>query len=276
MMEKMPLITVVTAVYCPVSAGRTDVFREMMASVAELGKYCSVEHWIQDGGSQDGSMDLYQEYRGQIHLESAPDGGIYDAMNKASFAASGKYLVFLNSDDFYHDPRALAELVAELEETGADYAFAPVRRIRSNGKEEVRPVKLYSIFGRMPYCHQALIVKKSCFEEMGGYDTAFRILGDYDFALRLYLGKKSFVCGKKAFATFRSGGVSHDKTRNHQERAAIFRKIYGKWYSASDEEFLKIASNKAFPWTLFKKLLPYARTEDRIQMLWWYFCRIFR
>ena len=92
-MEKMPLITVITAVYCPVSAGRTDVFREMMASVAELGKYCSVEHWIQDGGSQDGSMDLYQEYRGQIHLESAPDGGIYDAMNKASFAASGKYLM---------------------------------------------------------------------------------------------------------------------------------------------------------------------------------------
>jgi len=272
-MSRKNLLSVISAVYNPVSSGRSAFLVEMAASVARLEAWIPVEHILKDGGSQDGSLDFYREHCPSATVLSSPDKGIYDAMNIAAEAADGKYLAFLNSDDSYHAPEILAELLAELERSGADYAFAPVRRIRTDGRIEERPAKLYSIFSRMPYCHQTLIVRRDCFRELGGYDADFRIVADHDFALRLYLSGKRHITGNRTFVTFRSGGVSHDKSRNHQERAKVFRKLYGPFYPASDEEFLRIASHKSFPLKLFRELLKRARPEDRFRMIWWYLCR---
>ena len=272
-MSRDILLSVVSAVFDPVSAGRSALLEGMAASVARLGEMVPVEHLLKDGGSTDGSLDFYRDHCPSAAVLSSPDKGIYDAMNIAAEAARGKYLAFLNSDDLYHAPEVLAELLNELERSGADYAFAPVRRIRVDGRVEERPAKLYSIFARMPYCHQTLIVRRDCFREQGGYDTAFRIVADHDFALRLYLAGKRHIAGNKSFATFRSGGFSHDKSRNHRERAEIFRKLYGPFYPASDEEFLRIASHRSFPLKLFRALLKRARPEDRLRMIWWYLCR---
>ncbi len=266
-------LSVITASFQPVKAGRSEAFRRMAESVRGLGKLISVEHRIQDGASQDGSLELYRGAAPGSIVVSAPDGGIYDAMNRAAAAASGTYLSFLNTDDDYHDPAALAELVRELERTGADYGFAPIRRIRRDGSARTVPPKMYSIFARMPYCHQSLVVRRDVFESMGGYDTAFRIVADHDFALRLYLGGHPYVRGDRAFATFRSGGVSRDKERNHAERARIFRKLYPPCPGA---DFAAVAAGKSFPFSLFRRLQALAPAKDRPALWGWYLLRFLR
>ena len=62
-----------------------------------------INHMIIDGASTDGTINLLEEYKKRecIQYFSEPDNGIYDAMNKGIKKSIGKYVVFLNSDDFF-------------------------------------------------------------------------------------------------------------------------------------------------------------------------------
>ena len=66
--------------------------------VAALGE---ADEWVvQDGASTDGSAEFLRGLGDpRVRLESRPDGGIYDAMNRATSRASGDFLLFLGADD---------------------------------------------------------------------------------------------------------------------------------------------------------------------------------
>lgn len=63
-----------------------------------------IEHIILDGASTDGTIDILKKYDGQLaYWKSEPDGGVYDAMNKAVQYAQGKWVLFLGADDQLFD-----------------------------------------------------------------------------------------------------------------------------------------------------------------------------
>ena len=71
--------------------------------------YGNVEHIIIDGGSTDGTLDILRRYDDTVdYWVSEPDKGIFGAMNKGVRAATGEWVNFLNSDDFYASPYVLA------------------------------------------------------------------------------------------------------------------------------------------------------------------------
>ena len=79
-----------------------------------------LESVVVDGGSKDGTQDIvarYADITGKVVSE--PDGGIYDAMNKAIGMAQGEIIHFLNADDCFVDAgvveAALAIFMAEPE-----------------------------------------------------------------------------------------------------------------------------------------------------------------
>src|SRR5664280_1283777 len=61
----------------------------------------SVEHVVVDGGSTDGTVQLAESYGARIM--SGKDTGIFDAINKGSFASSGELVGFLGADDLLLD-----------------------------------------------------------------------------------------------------------------------------------------------------------------------------
>ena len=95
--EKFPKVTIVTVVYNLIENGREQYFRQCLESVHKQ-LYQNIEHIVIDGASNDGTIDLLEEYnkKGWIKYYSEPDTGIYDAMNKGIEKATGKYIVFLN------------------------------------------------------------------------------------------------------------------------------------------------------------------------------------
>src|SRR5690606_30753578 len=94
MLEKKPKISIITIVYNNVR----DI-RYTLASVANQD-YPNIEYIVVDGLSNDGTMEVIQEYRSHIStLVSEKDKGIYDAMNKGLKLATGDYVLFLNSGD---------------------------------------------------------------------------------------------------------------------------------------------------------------------------------
>jgi glycosyltransferase involved in cell wall biosynthesis len=87
-------ISVITA-----SLNRKDFIGAAIESVLAQN-YPDFEHWIIDGGSTDGTLELLKRYP-HLRVLSEPDRGVYDAWNKGIARASGAVLGFLNSDDQY-------------------------------------------------------------------------------------------------------------------------------------------------------------------------------
>jgi glycosyltransferase involved in cell wall biosynthesis len=87
-------ISIITA-----SLNRKDFIGAAIESVLAQN-YPDFEHWIIDGGSTDGTLELLKQYP-HLRVLSEPDKGVYDAWNKGIALASGAVLGFLNSDDQY-------------------------------------------------------------------------------------------------------------------------------------------------------------------------------
>src|SRR5688572_31350980 len=69
-----------------------------VASVADQG--VEHEHIVQDGGSDDGTLDwLRIDPRVQAHVEK--DAGMYDAINRGLNRATGDIIAHLNCDEQY-------------------------------------------------------------------------------------------------------------------------------------------------------------------------------
>ena len=88
--------------------------RETILSVVE--QTCKQFEWIiVDGGSQDGSVALLEQYRSYFsYWCSETDKGIYNAMNKGLQHAHGEYCLFLNSGDRLTNNRIIEQVMHEL------------------------------------------------------------------------------------------------------------------------------------------------------------------
>lgn len=251
-----PKVSIITATFNLIKNGRESYFRQMLESVHKQS-YANIEHLVIDGGSTDGSLEVIKEYAdmGWIKYISEPDKGIYDAMNKGAKLATGEILTFLNSDDFFHNSRGLERSVKVMQE-GFDYTYSPIR-VLDEEKNLLRKgkVKLARLLRNMPFPHPGMLVKKDVFEKFGGFDTSFKLVGDYDFILRVILGKCKGKKAKRAFVTFRSGGATDVYADKHkQEMTDLYFKNYADLAGLTYAECEKIAQTYIFPNKLLKKL----------------------
>lgn len=204
-------ISVITVVY-----NRAETVAHAIESL-QAQTYEDVEHIVQDGGSTDGTLQILKARAdGRTVIESRPDNGIYDAINRGIARASGDVIGILHSDDFFASPSVLekvAEAVAPPDVKGAygdlDYvsAFNPSRVVRRWRSGAYAPEKLAQ--GWMPP-HPTLFLCRSVFQRWGGYDTSFRIAGDYDAMLRyLVRGRIRLVYIPEVLVKMRLGGESN-------------------------------------------------------------------
>lgn len=257
-LSELPLVTVVTATYQLLKNKREHYFSECIRSVHEQ-TYPAIEHLVIDGASDDGTVKLLQEYadKGWISYISEPDKGIYDAMNKGLSKAKGKYIAFLNSDDFWHHPKGIETTVHMLETTGADFSYAPSRWVDVAGKHigDKFPV-IGSFFCQMPFCHQTMFTRTDVMREMGGFDAEHLTIGaDYDFVQRLILSRHRSVHVPLNFTTFRYGsGISTvaEMTRKSIEELHMLHKRY--YVPTISEEESKRLWDKIVPYRLIEEL----------------------
>lgn len=88
-----------------------------------------------DDGSNDRSAQIIQEYQvlhPNIKLDQKPNGGLSSARNRGIELAKGKYIMFLDSDDFI-EPDVLQELIERMEKESLDYLGYGINMIK-NGK----------------------------------------------------------------------------------------------------------------------------------------------
>ena len=196
-MVKISIITVVLN-------GVTTIEQTIRSVLSQ--DYANLEYIIIDGGSTDGTLDIVKEYDSSLsYWASEKDRGIYSAMNKGLKHATGEYVAFLNSDDWY-EHGVVRRVASFIDLTNADVVYGDYYRVASNGQKTIisaLPLDYFNI--GIPFCHQSVFMRR----QNGLYfDERYKIAADYKMLLELYGSGKDFRYYPYAIANFRSGGVA--------------------------------------------------------------------
>lgn len=204
-------ISVVTAVM----NGRATLPKMVQSLHAQT--HPDIEHVVQDGGSTDGTIEfLEQTSHPQMRLVTAPDNGIYDAINQGIARASGDVIGLLHADDHFASPDVLAWVAQALQDPAIDGVYGDLQYVaRSDDTRVIRhwkagPFVLAQLRrGWMPP-HPTLYLRSEVFVHAGLYDTSYRISGDYDGMLRfLTTGAVRLGYIPQVMVRMRMGGVSN-------------------------------------------------------------------
>ncbi|MDF9798340.1 UDP-N-acetylmuramyl pentapeptide phosphotransferase/UDP-N-acetylglucosamine-1-phosphate transferase/glycosyltransferase involved in cell wall biosynthesis [Catalinimonas alkaloidigena] len=179
--------------------------------------YEDIEYIVVDGQSTDGTQDIIQQYANDIQVFiSEEDEGLYDALNKGMALASGDVIGILHADDIFYSKNSVAEVVKGFRDNKTDCIYGDLVYVeRENTDAIIRNWKSGEyecskfLNGWMPP-HPTFYIRKTCYQQYGGYDTAFNCSADYEFMLR-YLYKNKIEAGyvNKTLVKMRIGGISN-------------------------------------------------------------------
>jgi len=222
-----------------------------------------IEHLIIDGASTDGTLPLAWVYQHQcsypVIVQSEPDKGLYDAMNKGLRLATGDYVVFLNAGDALHAPTTLETVNARCEAALAKRELPTVTaKPHSPSKDSQLPAVIYgdtaitdpegrflhlrrlrpprqltwrSFRQGMLVCHQAFYARTDIARQTP-YDLQYRHSADVDWCIRIMKEADRqglpLVNTFEILADFEEGG---DSTQHHRasltERFRVMAHHYG-------------------------------------------------
>lgn len=153
--------------------------------------YRNIEIIILNDGSKDQSLPVCEEFRQKdprILLVDKANSGVSDTRNLGLKLASGKYVEFVDSDD-YLDPDFTERLVAAAEENEADFVIAPYKMVIPAGASKPEQVldKIQDELGVMSVARPPE-VREYGFLPAGVYDKD-------TFALRLMDKPASYFYG---------------------------------------------------------------------------------
>ena len=194
-------------------------------------KFEDFEIIVKDGGSKDNTLECIPK-SDKIKVYSSADGGIYEGMNEGIAYASGKYFCFLNCGDIFADENVLTSfwnLSKEYKNTKrilyGDYSR---KGVLFKQPSVITSFYLY----RTPLCHQSMFFGRELFEELGGYDTTYRILADYNHTLHAFTIGIPFVYCNVPVCDYLGGGAS-ESPKGVELKKSEFEKIQNLYYTKS-------------------------------------------
>jgi len=205
-----PLVSIITVVF-----NNAKHVGDTINSVLSQ-KYPNIEYIVIDGGSADGTVDVIKKYHNHISVFiSEPDNGVYDALNKGVECSSGEIIGILHSGDLFCDENVVFDMVKRMSETKTEFCFADVVMVDEITGKIIRYYMAHYFnrwmfrMGWMPP-HPATFMNKSLFDEFGLYSTKYKIVGDYDFFLRIFYGRKiNWSYLGRITVKMRHGGISN-------------------------------------------------------------------
>jgi glycosyltransferase involved in cell wall biosynthesis len=184
--------------------------------------YSNIEYIIVDGASTDNTLKICKKYKDKISkIISEPDKGIYDAMNKGVYQASGDIIGILNADDFYAHQNVIQHIVDTFITNNSEAVYGDLLYVHPIHTDKIvrtwksGPYK-ENIFlkGWMPP-HPSFFLKKECYDKYGLYSLDLKSAADYELMLRMLHKNKVKVSYLNEITTkMRTGGVSNSSFKN--------------------------------------------------------------
>lgn len=168
--------------------------------------YKNIEYIIIDGGSNDDTLNIINKYKQKynITLISENDNGIYDAMNKGLDMATGKYVNFMNSGDYFYDANTIEYTLPFINNEDIIYGNTKVLYKNFNNIKNYHKPK-YIWMG--PVNHQSSFIKTSINKKYK-YNINNKLVADFEFFLKVYYSGGVIKKIDKTIAIYSNDGIS--------------------------------------------------------------------
>lgn len=165
----------------------------------------SFEFLIADDGSSDATREVIESFK-DARIRFFPhliNRGASVVTNELIERATGEFVALINSDDYWVDEDKLAfQLDILRADPSLAASFGRARFVDKYGNDVSKKSLLFgSVFDQgnrtqgewLRYfldhgnciCHPTMLIRRKCYEELGGYSNSLRQLPDYDMWIRL-------------------------------------------------------------------------------------------
>lgn len=193
-MSEKPAISVIIPSY-----NKARYIDKTLKSIFEQ-KFMNFEVIVQDGGSNDGTVEIIKKYAKKypykISWSSGKDEGQLSALNSGIKKASGEIVTFINADDYY-SPWALAAVYSAYRKHPDALWFAgggSVVDSKNNGiakvatifKSRLLLINSYNLLKITNYFMQpSVFITRKAYEKFGPFTGTKNFVTEYDLWLRL-------------------------------------------------------------------------------------------
>ena len=225
-MNLKPALTIITVCF----QAKEQLHKTMESILCQT--WVEMEYLVVDGGSDDGTKELLLQSEERFkaadipfHFLSEPDKGIYDAMNKGSRMANGKWLLFLNAGDLLAGKDTLKQVFADVSED-AQILYGDALCTYQGKTKLYQALPLDRLRCEMAFCHQSAFVLRELAAALP-YDTSYKVCADHHFFLSLYLQEKIFQYRPVTVCIYEIAGYSDkNKMAAHKDQRRMFKELH--------------------------------------------------
>ena len=181
-----PLVSVIIPTF-----NRAAFVRQALDSVVAQ-EYPRLEVLVVDDGSEDHTPEVVRSFGSQVTLICQSHAGVSAARNRGVAASSGELVAFLDSDDLWLPGKvwAQAELFQKHPSIQACYTDEIwIRRgVRVNARHIHQKHAGWIFVQSLPRCiisPSSIMLRRTLWERLGGFDEQLPACEDYDLWLRL-------------------------------------------------------------------------------------------
>lgn len=219
------------SVVMPVYNAADTVAQSMQSVLAQT--YPDLELVIVDDGSADDSPAVIDAVGGHdprvVVLRNPGNRGVAASRNTGIEAASGDYIAFLDSDDWWH-PRKLEVQLAQMRAAGARVSYAGYQRVDEAG-HPLSTVRPPATVGYADMLKSNRIGNLTGLYDRSLGDGRFQRVGHEDYVFWLQMVRRAgiAVCARYpeplAFYRVRAGSLSSDKLKAARWQWHIYREM---------------------------------------------------
>lgn len=224
-----PKISIITVCY---NAAQTI---ESTLNSALNQTYPNKEIVVVDGLSNDGTVEIVKKFASRISKwVSEKDKGIYDAMNKGAKIASGDWIYFLNAGDVFYNNEVLSQIFNQPIDESVGLIYGKVQTINEpSGVNYVfgKPVNLIDFYFRYPINHQSAFTHKRAFEQVGTYNTHYKLVSDTEWFIRFFKNQQLKPLHIDLIITFYDilGASYHKRLPGYREYLHVSKQHFPAW-----------------------------------------------
>ncbi len=189
-----------------------------------------VEHVVLDGASTDGTWEIVQRHAPTLaYAASAPDGGLYEALNKAIEFTTGDLICVLNADDWLA-PGAAAAAARACAGAGGDTPVIVCTAAWVEDAHRSRRLWLPEALGAASLltcaniCHNGVYATPAAYAASGPYCTDLRIAADFAWLVDCVRGGVAVRLSDEPTVHYSLGGLSGDTHRHTRECVRVLQR----------------------------------------------------
>ncbi len=193
---------------------------------------------VVDDGSSDATAALAESIAGVTCLRQA-NGGVSHARNTGVRHSSGDLIAFLDADDVWHPGKLeaqvrLLERYPDCDLVYANFVEAPeslAPRDWPGGDglpPHTRTTELESSFLHPFFGTSTVVVRRSAFDRVGGFDETLPYAEDVDFFLKVLVERPATAAIDAAVVYKRDvqGSLSHDSASGYAKLLEVYRRLF--------------------------------------------------